>query len=315
MASKQVENQKFNIFKFIMIILIIKSSGFGFWLIEPEFKYYVENEMVTINQIFAIDMISARKVVKNDQYFSFNRLFDEYVKLEFYLKTIIKLLFFLKVWLNLLIFTISTSVIFSLLTRINFSKYLMNLFSLLTNQSANDLTLLRVLSKVRPLLTKISLVLLTFIWLQSASVLTKAFTGLLLETYFNVRSETLINSLQDLHRRTDLSIAAHENLLDKISKLEGTTAEMLNDFKNRIQRHQNKTGLNFFASYQSPRIFNEIINGQTVLILSSVQGERYCQFYRIYLEKFGESSNKYGFTFINHIIFKNHPLRLIMKFL
>ena len=222
-----------------------------------------------------------------------------------------------QVWLNLIIFTVLSAVIFSLLNkyRINLTKHLINLFSLLTNQSAIDLTLLINLLKVRPLLTRSSLVLLTIVWLQSASVLTKAFTGLLLNTYFNVRSETLINSLEDLHQRTDIQIATSGPTIHSLSKLEVMTREMYDDFSYRIESYKNKTKINSELYYLTPKTFVQLTKGRIVIMLNSLTAENYRNLYKMYGNSFGVSNEKYWFSFAFLMIWKGHPLHLIVKFL
>ena len=178
------------------------------------------------------------------------------------------------------IFIFVTAIVFYYLTeyRINLTTNCYNLFSLLTNQSANDLTLLRISSKVRPLLTRSSLVLLTIVWLQSASVLTKGFTGLLLETYFNVRSETLINSLEDLHERTDLEIMSPSGsgrttrFLKRISNLSGYK-KMIKDIQIRIEKFENETEPYNQTYAQSMKVINKVIKGKVVIICSSIQAK------------------------------------------
>ena len=224
--------------------------------------------------------------------------------------------------MNLGIFTLISALIYCCLTqfRINLITSLYNLFRLLTNQSANDLTLLRVLSKVRPLLTRSSLVLLTFVWLQSASVLTKAFTGLLLETYFNVRSETLINSLEDLHERTDLEIMSPSGsgrttrFLKRISNLSGYE-KMIKDIQIRIEKFENETKPYSQSYAQSIKVINKVIKGKAVIICSSIHAKNYLKDFEMLSDRFSESRNKYGYSFTFHIINKKHSLRFLMKFL
>ena len=119
-------------------------------------------------------------------------------------------------------------------------------------------------------MTRSSLVLLTFVWLQSASVLTKAFTGLLLETYFNVRSEPLINSLEDLHQRTDIEIATNGPAIHILSKLEVMTQEMYDDLSYRIESYKNKTKINSELSYLTPKTFIQLTKGRTVIMCNSL---------------------------------------------
>ena len=154
--------------------------------------------------------------------------------------------------MKLLILLIISAPILYTLTEfgINWTKHLINLFSLLTNQTANDLTLLRVLSKVKLL---------------------------------------LMRSLDDLHQRTDLFMASSdpiEETLHAFQYLEGMTTKLL-DFNNRIEKYNNQSGVIHGSNLLSSEIFNEIVSGKTVLVLNSILSVKLRNTYKMYENSFG----------------------------
>ena len=73
--------------------------------------------------------------------------------------------------------------------------------------------------------------MIIIIWLISSLILSKAFTGILLSSYFNITSKPVLTTLQDIRDNENLLIFGnHDNLLmwSKINKLN------INDILRRI---------------------------------------------------------------------------------
>src|ERR1700761_3403319 len=80
---------------------------------------------------------------------------------------------------------------------------------MLSNQSCAKIMGWKLQSKFKNSLNKFSFVLLIVIWSQSASILTKAFTGNSLKTYFNRKYNPIIQTLQDIHANKDILIQSN----------------------------------------------------------------------------------------------------------
>src|ERR1700761_8635591 len=85
----------------------------------------------------------------------------------------------------------------------------MNLTQLFTSQSS-QFTDSKAFGLSLPRIKKINLIILVCIWLQSASILTKAFTGLLLNTYANIRYIPCVDSFEQIYQ--DQSLEVQSNL-------------------------------------------------------------------------------------------------------
>ena len=111
-------------------------------------------------------------------------------------------------------------------------------------------------------------ILLIGVWLQSASILSKAFTGLLLNTYFNVMWVPIVNDLQDIIDNKDINIAGEENLLKWFLVNYQYDQHAINGFLARVDRYQEQVNYRerFHLDYMIyDPLLNDIINGKTVL--------------------------------------------------
>ena len=103
------------------------------------------------------------------------------------------------------------------------------------------------------------------IWLICASILTKSFTSLLLNTYFNLKYEPLFETLDDLINNRDLNIILDVNNYQKIMDRLGGNKYLI-EFIERAKIYQKfpSTFLNHLEILDSQTIIEEIVNGKTV---------------------------------------------------
>ena len=83
-----------------------------------------------------------------------------------------------------------------------------DLIRMLTNQPGAKIMEWKRKSKFKNPLKKFSFILLIVIWSQSASILTKAFTGNSLKTYFNRKSIPIVETIQDIYLNKEILIAS-----------------------------------------------------------------------------------------------------------
>ena len=139
-----------------------------------------------------LEMISGIKFHHDDSLISFKRLFD------------------IQTWSILFLVLITSTFMMRKISESlwSFKFILMSLIELFTSQSSqfNDSKIFRLPFS---LFTKINLIILVCILLQSASILTKAFTGLLLTTYANVLYIPCVNSFEQIYQDQSLEVQSH----------------------------------------------------------------------------------------------------------
>ena len=115
---------------------------------------------------------------------------------------------------------------------------LTDLMGILTNQSAQLLEWKRK-TKFKNSLNKFSFVLLIVIWSQSASILTKTFTGLLLNIYFN-QMTPIVETLEDIYSNKEISIASISYIFKEYSRRIDVSNELKRDILTRIIEYDEK---------------------------------------------------------------------------
>ena len=116
-----------------------------------------------------------------------------------------------------------------------------DLLTLMIGQSPSDeFYKLKWNFKFKNSLNKFSFVLLIVIWSQSASILTKAFTGLLLNTYFNQKFIPIVETIQDIYSNKEISIAADSEIFKGYSRRIDVSNEMKTDILSRIIEFERK---------------------------------------------------------------------------
>ena len=113
-----------------------------------------------------------------------------------------------------------TSKIFNLINNVKCIKTFENIFRLFTNQTADDLAKLKITKNVQFNFLKNASIILIVIWLQSASILTKAFTGILLNSYLNFKPYPVVSTLEELYDKKDLGIVADQLISDHLEVLQ-----------------------------------------------------------------------------------------------
>ena len=142
----------------------------------------------------------------------------------------------------------------------------------------------------------LSNILLIVVWLQSASVLSKAFTGLLLNTYFNVISVPIVNDIQDVINNEDINIACDENLLQMflvIYKFDKDTKDRL---LARVAEYQKKVKYRkrfHLDNMINDELLNDVINGKTVLLTFTQLRLIYYHHYNLYQDDIAMGEGKY----------------------
>ena len=190
------------------------------------------------------------------------------------------------------------------------SKYLLFIARLLTNQSSDEVTLFKWNFKIKTILRKIVFVLFVVICCQSLSILTKAFTGLLLETYFSIKYVPIVSNFDELLQQKELGIAGDASFFGSIK---GNSTE-LNGIWKRIGVFWLKTRYNPTLHLFNGKFFKEVVLGKAFQLIPSHDAVYYAGQYQEWNEKYHLSDEMYFPEFRNLVISRRHKLAKKVKY-
>ena len=176
-----------------------------------------------------------------------------------------------------------------------------------TNQSCDEITLGKWNFKFKNSLNKFSFVLLIVIWSQSASILTKAFTGLLLNTYIKQISLPIVETLHDIYLNKQISIASDSLIFRGFSGRLDYSNELKRDILTRIIEFEEKFKyIEYNADYFKGIIFRKLIKGEIVILMGSKKVQEFEAFWEYGKKYFQVSSHKYSPNYSNYLVSKNN---------
>ena len=123
---------------------------------------------------------------------------------------------------------------------------------------------------------KLTLILLLTLWLTSGTILTKIFSSVLLNTYFNTKWYLTVDSIQDILVSTKLSVAG-SRLIN--THLKAIKPEECHQLLVRAKRFEQKlTGSNdgeqdFLKLYRSEQLLSDINRGTAVMFAEDYSSE------------------------------------------
>ena len=223
----------------------------------------------------------------------------------------------LQSWLALLTFTVLTVPLLKFCSpgRMKAMTLLLLLIRLLTNKSCYEITQCDCKFKFKNLLNKFSFILMIVIWSQSASILTKAFTGLLLNTYFNQKSLPIVETLQDIYFNKEILIATNSDKFQRYSDRIDESNELKSDILTRIIEFKEKfkyseIELGNFNEY----FFRKLIDCKMVFIMGSAKARELERWWKIEESYFQSSSHKYSPNYGNYLVAKLNPMTKTLLF-
>ena len=185
---------------------------------------------------------------------------------------------------------------------------------ILTNQSCDEITRCEWKIKFKNSLNKYLFILLIIIWSQSASILTKAFTGLFLNTYCNQKYTPIVETLQDIYLNKDITIASGSNEFIGFWKNIDESVELKNDIYNRAVDFEKKfkySDDNF--DYQKEYLFIKLIKGETVIMMHSGRIKSFLSYWKHQADNFHVSDSKYPPNYSTFFAPRVHPLAKSIK--
>ena len=197
------------------------------------------------------------------------------------------------------------------------TKILENIFRLLTNQTADDLAQMKITKNVQVDLLKVSSIVLIVIWLQSASILTKAFSGILLKSYFNLKPYPVVSTLEDLYDNKHLGIVADTRISDLLDVLEypEEMKKYLNISILKLHKKLDELKIDIRFHFISTEIFNEMVNGKAVLLSFTNVVRGYQDQFSRWSKWFTVSEHRYLNSFDVFLVSKRHVLNQFIKYM
>ena len=120
------------------------------------------------------------------------------------------------------------------------------------------------------------------------SILTKAFTGNLLKTYFNVKSVPIVNTLDDVYSNKELLIEAQPGHIMQLENRYGIDSSKFYDLRERVD--------NYYENHKERddefQISN-IIWGKLALLITTLNIEIYLDRWKNWAHLFAVSKYKY----------------------
>ena len=142
------------------------------------------------------------------------------------------------------------------------------------------------------------------IWFFSSLILNLAFNGLLLNTYFFIKSKPVVNTLQDIRNNKQLLIDGHYEYLSYMSKINKFDIDDILERMNQDKIHlPNMTNT-----------LEHIINGKGIGLSTTGYIKTLLNLARFYNEKLFVSENKYLPDYQMFFVFKYQKFTKLIEF-
>ena len=214
-----------------------------------------------------------------------------------------------QLWLILVIVLLLTIVLLRCFSSGKISLWII-FIRLITNQGCDEITQWKWNFKFINFLNKFSFILLIVIWSQSASILTKAFTGLLLITYFNQTYVPIVKTLDDIYSNKDILIASSSTRFQSSTRklILYKSFDLLNDIYNRIVEFEQVHEYRELDEnhYLTDYIFTAMIKGRIIILLNTQRSRDFQYHWKDEASRFHVSDQKYGLNYVNYLGAKNH---------
>ena len=186
------------------------------------------------------------------------------------------------------------------------SMFIMDILRTLTTQSNVKLSSLRYLGNFKPFSREI--IILVIFWLIFANIITKSFNSLLLNSYFKQKSVPLVNNLQEIFDQDHFQIAAKKNSFKFMFRYGMFSEKQVDILWERREKYQDKVKLDFNVPLVilDKTIFNDLINGLTVILINGFERELFESQYARERDRYKVLDKKYVSNFAAHLIPKNN---------
>lgn len=152
-----------------------------------------------------------------------------------------------------------------------------------------------------------STLILVIIWLLSAFILTKSFTGLMLNMYFKHKSVALVTDLKDVYQQKHLAISAVKVMFDNIYL----------PIMHKNERDNVKARYRFYRGdpIQNRSLIDDILLGKTILLANTKSRKLFFEQNSILQDYLTVSRYKYQYNFDCFFVKKRLPFKNSLVFM
>ena len=150
----------------------------------------------------------------------------------------------------------------------------------------------------------IILIIVEIIWVYSSFILSKSFSGLLLSTFFNMKSTPVVTTLQDIRDNSNIMPLANHG---SISSLSRNHKFYIDDILIRIEEKSK-----FITSIS--KLVELVVNGQAVCLYNSIQRKRFIELASSYIDRIFVSDTKYFPSYATLLVRVNYDYTKIVEF-
>ena len=148
-------------------------------------------------------------------------------------------------------------------------------------------------------------IMLVTLWIILCLVLSYAFTGLLLNTFFRLKPSPVVNTLQDIRDNKQLLIMGDAYSLSYIYQNNNFD---ISDIIERIEQSDH-----FYNTNRRSKLF-DVVNGITVLVYNTFRTSQINYGARFYQDRLFISPSKYFPDYMTFFILKNEPYTKMIEF-
>jgi len=180
-------------------------------------------------------------------------------------------------WISIIVFLILNSILWKQFTNSGFADGLQYIIRALTGQTVHKVSTLDsewTVMKDKYGSTPVSLlklkyttyIILTIIWILCATLLSKCFSSVILNTYFNINSKTIINSFDELLAQPEIGVYSiiSKRLRDYGPKM----ADILDERHAKYVKHVKNEGKRLNVNHNL-LIMKDLLRGKAVYLIDS----------------------------------------------
>ena len=142
------------------------------------------------------------------------------------------------------------------------------------------------------------------IWYFMSFTISKSFTGLLLKTFFNIKYIPVVNTLEEIRDKKELSIGGDFNYLSGVAKIFHFD---IDDILKRMDEDKNH-----FPNFATNAA--NVINSKSAILLNTLMSRVFMGMTKFYNDKIHLSSNKYFPEFATFLVNRQSKFSKIIIF-
>ena len=160
------------------------------------------------------------------------------------------------------------------------------------------------------------MVVMVAVWLQSASILNKAFNGVVLNNFFNIKSFPIVNNMIDIYKNKQLSILMD----DRIEYLLGYLPDepryrLLGSITKRAKNFLTTLNTSYGGAYMTPKFRELIIKKRLVIICGEDNRKMFHRKHPALANRMMVLEQKYLRQQVNLFILREAKLTKVLRFL